>query len=118
MDFYLLLKIWVKTSGKNTSKSLSAKYTLGMLAIRQKLIDHTKQSATDALKTSSKRVIQKTAEATGILIGNKIANKTMEVSKIYNRIIHRQLQMSMIKKYLKKNMYLQKKDKKLMMNRD
>ena len=117
MDFYFLLKIWVKTSGKNTSKSLSGKYSLGMLAIRQKLIDHTKQSATDALKTSSKRVIQKTEEATVILIGNKIANKeAMEVSKIYNRIIQRQLQMSMIKKYLKKNMYLQKKDKKLMMN--
>ena len=31
-----------------------------------------KKSATDALKTSSKRVIQKTAEATGGLIGNKI----------------------------------------------
>ena len=117
MDFYFLLKIWVKTSGKNTSKSLSGKYSLGMLAIRQKLIDHTKQSATDALKTSSKRVIQKTEEAIVILIGNKIANKeAMEVSKIYNRIIQRQLQMSMIKKYLKKNMYLQKKDKKLMMN--
>ena len=117
MDFYFLLKIWVKTSGKNTSKSLSGKYSLGMLAIRQKLIDHTKQSATDALKTSSKRVIQNTEEATVILIGNKIANKeAMEVSKIYNRIIQRQLQMSMIKKYLKKNMYLQKKDKKLMMN--
>ena len=117
MDFYFLLKIWVKTSGKNTSKSLSGKYSLGMLAIRQKVIDHTKQSATDALKTSSKRVIQKTEEAIVILIGNKIANKeAMEVSKIYNRIIQRQLQMSMIKKYLKKNMYLQKKDKKLMMN--
>ena len=33
-----------------------------------------KQSATDALKTSWKRFIQKTAEATGDLIGNKISN--------------------------------------------
>ena len=40
-----------------------------------------KKSATDALKTSSKRVIQKTAEATGDLIGNKIANRIIEVSK-------------------------------------
>ena len=41
-----------------------------------------KKSATDALKTSSKRFIQKTGEATGDLIGNKIANKITEVSKI------------------------------------
>ena len=37
-----------------------------------KLIHHAKQSATDALKTTSKRVIQKTVEATGDSIGNKI----------------------------------------------
>ena len=44
-------------------------------------LDHAKKSATDALKTSSKRVIQKTAEATGDLIGNKIANRITKVSK-------------------------------------
>ena len=33
------------------------------------------QLKTDALKTVSKRAIQKTAEATGGLIGNKIADK-------------------------------------------
>ena len=54
---------------------MSGKYSPGILAIRQKLLDHAKQSATDALKTSSKRVIRKTAEATDDLIGNKIANK-------------------------------------------
>ena len=53
-----------KNIGKNISKTLSGKY-------RQKLLDHAKQSATDALKTSSKRVIRKTAETTGDLIGNK-----------------------------------------------
>ena len=55
MDFCLLLKIW----GEN----LSSKYS-------QKILDHAKKSAINALKTSSKRVIQKTAEATGDLIGN------------------------------------------------
>ena len=34
-----------------------------------------KKSAIDALKTSSKRVIQKTAEAAGDLIGNKITDR-------------------------------------------
>ena len=37
-----------------------------------------KQSATDALKTTSKRVIQKTAETT--LIGNKLGNRVTKVS--------------------------------------
>ena len=60
--------------GKNISKSLSGKYS-------EKLFDHAKQSAADALKTSSKGVIQKTAEATSDLIGNKIANKITMVSK-------------------------------------
>ena len=39
----------VKNIGKNLSKNLSGKYT-------QKLLDHAKQSATDALKTTSKIV--------------------------------------------------------------
>ena len=46
-----------KNIGKNLSKSLSGKHD-------QKLLDHAIQSATDTLKTSSKRVIRKTAEAT------------------------------------------------------
>ena len=60
MGLYLLL-----------SQSLSGKFN-------QKHFDHAKQSATDALKTSSKRIIQKTAESTGEMIGNKIANKTIK----------------------------------------
>ena len=36
---------------------------------------------TDAIKTSSKRAIQKTAEATSDLIGNKNADKMTSVSK-------------------------------------
>ena len=47
----------------------------------QKLLDHAEKSATDALTTSSKRVIQKTAEATGDLISNKTANKITKLSK-------------------------------------
>ena len=45
----------------------------------QKLFDYAKKSATDALKTTSKGVIQKTAEATGDLIGSKVANKIARV---------------------------------------
>ena len=35
----------------------------------------------DAAKTASKRVVQKTAEATGDLIGNEIADKVTSVGK-------------------------------------
>ena len=35
----------------------------------------------DAAKTASKRVVQKTAEATGDLIGNKVADKITSVGK-------------------------------------
>ena len=39
------------------------------------------QSPSDAPKTSSKRAIQKAADATGGLISNKNANRITEVSK-------------------------------------
>ena len=51
------------------------------ITFNQKLLDHAKQSATDAFKTTSKRVIQKTAEASDDLIGNKIANKITGLTK-------------------------------------
>ena len=70
-----------KNIGKNIIKKLSSKYSPGMLVMCQKLLDHPKKSATDTLKTSSKRFIQKTAEATGDLIGNKITIRISKVSK-------------------------------------
>ena len=54
---------------------------------------------------------QKIAEATSDLISNKIADK---LQKKCNRIIKKQLQMNMIKKYQKKDIYLPKKDKNLL----
>ena len=53
---------------KNMDKSLCSKYG-------QKLLDSAKKFTTDAIKTASKRAIQKTTEATADLIGNKIADK-------------------------------------------
>ena len=63
-----------KNIGNKISKKLRGKYS-------QKLLDHAKKSATDAIKTSSKRVIQKTEEVTRELIGDKIAIKIRKVSK-------------------------------------
>ena len=60
--------------GKNKSKNLIFKYS-------HKVPDHAKTFPTDALKTSSNRVIQKTEEATGDLTGNEIANRIKNLSK-------------------------------------
>ena len=59
---------------QNMGKKLSNKYG-------HKLINTAKKSTFDAIKTGSKRAIQKTAEATGDLIGNKIADKITSISK-------------------------------------
>ena len=67
-------RIYVKGYGflsfaKNMGKGLSNKYG-------QKRLDSVKKSTTDAIKKASKRAIQKIAEATGDLLGNKIADET------------------------------------------
>ena len=62
---------------KNMGKLLSNKYG-------QKLVDSAKKYTTDAIKTASKRAIQKTTEATGDFIGNKIGDKITSVSKKSN----------------------------------
>ena len=75
-------RIYVKGYGflsfaKNMGKSLSNKFG-------QKPLDSAKKSTADAIKAASKRAIQITAEATGDLIGNKIADKITSVSKKSN----------------------------------
>ena len=76
-------RIYVKGYGflsfaKNIGKNLSNKYG-------QKIFDTAKKSTTDAIKTASKRAIQKTAEATGDLIGNNIVDKITSISKKSNK---------------------------------
>ena len=70
-EYFCLL---LKNIGNNISKDLSGKYS-------QKCIDRAKQSAADALKTTSKRAIQKIAETAGDLVGNETANKSTAISK-------------------------------------
>ena len=104
-------------NSRNISKNVSSKYI-------QKLLDYVKQSTTDAFESVSKKSIQKTAKETGDLTGNKIDNKVTWVSKYLQQNnsetvtnkhdkeitkwipTEKQLQVSMIKKYLTK--YLKK----------
>ena len=72
-------RIYVKGYGflsfaKNMGKSLSNKYG-------QKLLDSAKKSTADAIKTASKRAIQKIAEATGDIICKNTADKIRSISK-------------------------------------
>ena len=78
----------------------------------QKRPDNAKKSTTGAIKTASKRAIQKTAEATGDLIDNKIADKLTN----HSENLHKVMKLIMKWKYQKKDTYLQKKDNKLLRN--
>ena len=68
-------RIYVKGYGfMSFARSMSNKYG-------KKLVDTAENSATDAIKTASKKAIQKTAEAIGDLVGNKSADKITSISK-------------------------------------
>ena len=47
----------------------------------KKLMDKATKTRLDATKTAKKRVLQKTSEATGDLIGNNIADETTSIGK-------------------------------------
>ena len=68
-----------KNIGKNTSKSLIAKY-------RQNLLDHAKESATYAFKTASKRRTQETAEQLVIWLVIKFQIELRSFEKFHKRI--------------------------------
>ena len=68
---------FAKYIGKNISEDLSGRCS-------QEFLDSGKKSGANVLKPASKRTIQKTAEATGDLIVNKIAesNKGENITRI------------------------------------
>ena len=61
---------------KSVGKNLSNEYS-------PERLDSVKKSTTDAIKTASKRAIQKTAEATGDLIDKKLLIKQQTFQKIF-----------------------------------
>ena len=116
-----------ENTGKNVSKNVSSKYSI-------KRLSHIRQSAIDAFNTTSKVVILKTAEATGEFICNKIAsalatcytvatlydgdNVTSTESQINPETASKKQKKKTKKKqkYLNKDIYLQKKDNKLLLS--
>ena len=51
----------------------------------KKIIDTTKKQGNEFAKTAGKRIVQKSAEATGDFIGNKIADKITSLGKSKNK---------------------------------
>ena len=71
----------------------------------QKLMDTATKTGIDAAKTASKRVVRKTAKATGDVIGNKLSDKITSIGKPKEREQKKQ----------KKFIFHQKKGNKLLM---
>ena len=104
-----------KNIDKNTIKNLSRKIQI--------FLDSSKQSATDALKTTPKRAIQKTTEGKGDLISIKNVDKMQKYQEVHHRIVRWQLQtkqkiLDFIEKHQMKDIYLLKRDWKLFMFED
>ena len=74
----------------------------------QKLVDTAKKSATDAIKTASKRAIQKTAESAEDLVGNKIADKITSASK---KSHNEEIQTNEINNEIPKEIYISSKER-------
>ena len=71
----------------------------------EKVMDTATKTGIDTAKTASKRVLQKTAEATGDLIRNKLADEITLIGKPKEKETKKQ----------KKFIFHQKKDNKLLM---
>ena len=84
----------------------------------QKLLNSAKKSTTDAIKIASKRAIQKIAEATGDLIGNKTEDKITSISKspkeFHSKELHSKADENEIEIPKKIYIYIRKNDKLLM----
>ena len=108
-EIIIQLKIYSRFIGKN----ISGKYS-------QKLFDHAKQSATNTLKTASKKQLKKLQKQLVIRLVIKLLMKSQKSQKLHHKIIQKQLKVKqkiqdLIKKYQKKDISLQKKDSKLFM---
>ena len=87
-------RIYVKGYGfMSFARSMSNKYG-------KKLVETAKKSARDAIKTASKRAIQKSAEATSDLVGNRISDKITGISmkKSNNNNINNDVELASHKK--------------------
>ena len=96
--------------GKNMSKNLNSKYG-------QKPLDHAKKNQLQMSNLPQNEQFKKQWKQMVIWLVKKLLIEFKKFPTIHNRIIQKQLQMKMIKKYLKNDIYLQKKDRILLMTK-
>ena len=96
-----------KNIGKHINKNFRGKCS-------HKLLDLVNKSAADALRNFLKRIIQKAAEATGDLSDNKIADKIAIVSR-NSQQNNLETVTNEYDQEIARYIYLQEKDKKLLM---
>ena len=78
----------------------------------QKLVGTARKSVPDAIKTASKKAIPKTAEDTGDLVGNKIADKITSVSKkSLKKPRDEELSLNEVNKEIPKERYISPKER-------
>ena len=77
--FVICKKIWRFV--KICKKLMDTATKEGTSTYGKKIIDTTKKQGSEFAKTAGKRIVQKSAEATGCLIGNKIAGKITSLGK-------------------------------------
>ena len=103
--FFSFAKNIGKNIGNNISKNLIGKYS-------QKHLHSAKHSATDLLQKMWFKKQQKQLVSWLVI---KPLIKLHKSEKLYNKIVQIQLEISMIKKYLKREINVQRKFKKLSM---
>ena len=82
---YGFLSFARKFGDKYGKKLMDTATKVGTSKYGQKIIDTTKKQGSEFAKTAGKRIVQKSAEATGDLIGNKIADKITSLGKSKNK---------------------------------
>ena len=70
---------------KYGKKLMNTAKKVGTSQYGKKIIDTTKRQGSEFAKTAGKRIVQKSAEATGDLIGNEIADKITSLGKSKNK---------------------------------
>ena len=82
---YGFLSFARKFGDKYGKKLMNTATKVGTSKYGKKILDTTKKQGSEFAKTTGKKIVQKSAEATGDLIGNKIADKIKSLGKLKNK---------------------------------
>ena len=82
---YGVLPFARKFGDKYGRKLMNTATKVGTSKYSKNIIDITKKQGSEFAKTAGKRIVQKSAEATGDLIGYKIADKITSLGKSKNK---------------------------------